>query len=97
MPASLARNSCDAELFEWILEQVRTAFRLQGWQKEDRQAERLCSGCGAPLEQEERRCYTLARQLGKGVRFLQCNAFSVGAALDAAPAGEGSEQTRNMP
>jgi hypothetical protein len=36
------------------------------------------SGCGAPLEQEERRRYTLARHFGKGVRFPQCNAFSVG-------------------
>ncbi len=77
-----------------VLEQVRTAFRLQGWQQEDRQAERLAQReCSAPLEQEERRCYTLTRQLGKGVRFPQCNAFSVGATLDAAPAG----RARNKP
>jgi len=45
-------------LFEWILEQVRTAFRLHGWQEDDRQAERLAQRVCCALEREERRCYT---------------------------------------
>ncbi len=77
MPATLARNSCapspgDAELFQWILEQVRTAFRLRSWQQDDRKAERLAQRVWCALEREERRCYTFARQLGKraGSGFL---------------------------
>ena len=56
----------DAELFQWILEQVRTAFRLRSWQQDDRQAERLAQRVWCALEREERRCYTFARQFGKG-------------------------------
>jgi hypothetical protein len=65
-----AKSRGDAELFQWILEQVRTAFRLRSWQQDDRQAERLAQRVWCALEREERRCYTVARQLGKGrVRF----------------------------
>jgi hypothetical protein len=36
-----AKSQRDAELFQWILDQVRTAFRLHGWQVNERKAERL--------------------------------------------------------
>ena len=65
-----ARSKEDAELFQWILDQVRTAFRLHGWQEDDRKAERLAQRVWCALQQQERRGYDLARQLGKGqVRF----------------------------
>ena len=63
-----AKSKDHAELFEWILEQVRTAFRLHGWHQDDRQAERLAQRVWCTLERKERRCYTFARQLGKSAR-----------------------------
>jgi hypothetical protein len=65
-----AKSRRDAELFQWILEQVRTAFRLRGWQEDQRMAERLAQRVWCALEREEQRCYAFSRQLGKGrVRF----------------------------
>jgi hypothetical protein len=48
---------------------AHTAFRLRGWQQDGRQAERLAQRVVVRPEREERRRYTFARQLGKGVRF----------------------------
>src|SRR5215470_3824592 len=76
MPAILARiyrrakSKGDAELFQWILEQVRTAFRLHGWQEDERKAERLAQRVWCELGRAERRLHAFARQLGNGrVRF----------------------------
>jgi len=65
-----AKSKQDAELFEWILEQVRAAYRLRGWQQDERQEQRLAQRVWCALEREERRHYLLALQLGEGrVRF----------------------------
>jgi hypothetical protein len=36
-----AKSQGEAELFQWMLDQVRAAFRLHGWQEDERKAERL--------------------------------------------------------
>jgi hypothetical protein len=65
-----AKSNGDAELFQWILEQVRTAFRLHGWQEDERKAERLAQQVWCEFGREERRLYTFTRRLGNGrVRF----------------------------
>ena len=95
-PASevLAR---DAELFQWILEQVRTAFCLHGWQEDERMAERLAQRVWCALEREEQRCYAFSRQLGKGrVRFPRRTATLWALPWTPLRLG-GSEQSRNMP
>jgi len=57
-------------LFQWILDQVRAAFRLHGWQEDERKAERLAQRVWCELEREERRLHAFARRLGNGrVRF----------------------------
>jgi hypothetical protein len=49
---------------------VRTAFRLHGWQVDERRAERLAQRVWCELGQEERRWHAFARRLGNGrVRF----------------------------
>jgi hypothetical protein len=47
----------------WRPTAVRTAFRLYGWQEDDRQAERLAQPVWCALEREEQRCYIFAQQL----------------------------------
>jgi hypothetical protein len=65
-----AKSQGEAELFQWMLDQVRAAFRLHGWQEEERKAERLAQRVWCELEREERRLHALARRLGNGrVRF----------------------------
>jgi len=65
-----AKSKEDAELFQWIVNQVYTAFRLHGWRQDGRQAERLAQRVWCALDREEHRLYAFARQLGKGrVRF----------------------------
>ncbi len=65
-----AKSKEDAELFQWILQQVRTAFRLHGWEQDERLAERLAQRVWCTLEREEHQHYEFARQLGRGrVRF----------------------------
>jgi hypothetical protein len=60
----------EAELFHWILDRVRAAFRLHGWQEDERKAERLAQRVWCELEREERRLHALARRPGNGrVRF----------------------------
>ena len=65
-----AKSQEEAELFQWILEQVRTAFRLHGWNEDERKAERLAQRVWCELRREERRWHAFARRLGNGrVRF----------------------------
>jgi hypothetical protein len=65
-----AKSQGDAELFQWILDQVNAAFRLHGWQENQRKAERLAQQVWCELGREERRLHAFAQQLGKGcVRF----------------------------
>jgi hypothetical protein len=60
----------EVELFQWILDQVRTAFRLHGWQENERKAERLAQRVWCELRREERRWHAFAQQLGNGrVKF----------------------------
>ena len=61
-----AKSKEDAELFQWILDQVRTAFRLHGWQEDERKAERLAQRVWCELGREERRLHGFARRLGTG-------------------------------
>jgi hypothetical protein len=64
-----ARTKEDAELFQWILDQVRVAYRLRGWRM-DRQAEQLAQQAWCALGQQERRMHETALRLGRGrVRF----------------------------
>jgi hypothetical protein len=65
-----AKSLEDAELFQWMLDQVRAALRLHGWQEDERKAERLAQRVWCQLQREERRLHALARRLGNGrVRF----------------------------
>ena len=67
-----AKSQEEAELFQWILEQVRTAFRLHGWNEDERKAERLALAqrVWCELRREERRWHAFAQRLGNGrVRF----------------------------
>ena len=65
-----AKSQGEAELFQWMLDQVRAAFRLHGWQENERKAERLAQRVWCELEREERRLHAFARRLGNGrVRF----------------------------
>ena len=92
-----AKSQGDAELFEWILCQVRTAFRLHGWEEDERKAERLARRVWCELVREERRWHTFARKLGNGrVRFQRRTALC-GRCAGRRGGAEGWEQTRNMP
>jgi hypothetical protein len=65
-----AKSQGDAELFQWILDQVRAAFRFHGWQEDGRKAERLAQRVWCQLGREERRLQAFAQRLGNGrVRF----------------------------
>jgi hypothetical protein len=65
-----AKSQEEAELFQWILDQVRTAFCLHGWQEDKGKAERLAQRVWCELGREERRWHAFARRLGDGrVRF----------------------------
>jgi hypothetical protein len=65
-----AKSKGDAELFRWILEQVRAAFRLHCWQDDERKAKVSAQRVWCELEREERRLYAFAQRLGNGrVRF----------------------------
>jgi hypothetical protein len=87
-----AKSQEDAELFQWILDQVRTAFRLHGWQEDERRAERLAQRVWCELGRQERRWHAFARRWGNGrVRFPRRTA-TLGAALDAAAVGRGGNQ-----
>jgi hypothetical protein len=59
-----AKSQGDAELFQWILDQVGAAFRLHGWPEDERKAERFAQRVWCELEREERRLYAFARRLG---------------------------------
>jgi hypothetical protein len=92
-----AKSQGDAELFEWILCQVRTAFRLHGWEEDERKAERLAQRVWCELVREERRWHTFALKLGNGrVRFQRRTALC-GRCAGRRGGAEGWEQTRNMP
>ena len=65
-----AKSQEEAELFQWILDQVHTAFRLHGWKQDARKAERLAQRVWCELRREERRWHAFAQRLGNGrVRF----------------------------
>ena len=65
-----AKSQGEAELFQWMLDRVRAAFRLHGWQENERKVERLAQRVWCELEREERRLHAFARRLGNGrVRF----------------------------
>ncbi len=71
------RSKEDAELFQWILDQVHSAFRFRGWQAE-RQAERLARQVWCEPGHEERRAHAACgtRQWGRGqVKFRRRSAF----------------------
>ncbi len=92
-----ARSKEDAELFQWILDQLHTGLRFRGWQGE-RQVERLARQVWCALGEEERRAHAAAREFGKGrVKFRRRSASLWALALDPVAAGRGPERTRNMP
>jgi hypothetical protein len=66
-----AKSQEDAKLYQWILDQVRAAFRLRGWPEDGRKAERLAQRVWCALRQEERRWHAVARRLGNGRVRLQ--------------------------
>jgi hypothetical protein len=57
-----AKSKDDAELFQWILDQVHSAFEFRDpWQ-----AEQLAQQVWSALGQQERQVHAAARQRGKG-------------------------------
>jgi hypothetical protein len=94
-----AKSQEDAELFQWILDQVGAAFRLHGWPEDERKAERFAQRVWCELEREERRLYGLyafARRLGiVRVSPTDCDGQAQGpapTALDAAAVGRGGNK-----
>lgn len=88
-----ARSKEDAELFQWILEQVRRGFRIHGWQDDELGGAVGAAGVvrAAPGRTAPGRLRPAA---WKGASEVSsAGRFSVGAALDAPPAGRG----RNKP
>jgi hypothetical protein len=85
----------DAKLYEWILDQVRAAFRLRGWEEDERKAERLAQPVSCAIKEggaSTARCRPSAGQRPREVSAAECD--SVGAAVDAAAVGR---RARNKP